>query len=179
MFFPICLISVNGTVISRSKGSSLTSINTNYARRNQAMKRLILISTFVCIIAVLYLPVSSARGEFATSLFPSNATLQVADGGHGTAVTIFYVGRTVDSDVFTVQPGARQDFVFDRLPRGTRRVIIEVDPSRSEFSTILLISGAFLFSHFCLPDSTTQQFPDGSVATSSSAASCRYVFNVQ
>jgi hypothetical protein len=101
MFFPICLIRVNSTVISRSKGSSLTSINTNYTGGHLPMKRLILSSTLVCLIAVLHLPVSSARAEFETTLFPSNATLRVADAGHGTAVTIFYVGRTLDSDVFT------------------------------------------------------------------------------
>ena len=90
-----------------------------------------LIATFVCALAMVMLTCIPAQAEFYGTLQqnqPWSLEVDNSSNASSAAVTIFYVGKTLDADKYTVPKLELVTLNVTKMPRGTTRVIIEVDP---------------------------------------------------
>jgi len=118
------------------------------------MKRMI--STFACAFAMLMLTNIPAQAQANLNFLgtlqrdqPWHVDLDNSNNLAPAAVTIFYLGKTLDFDIFTVA-GATSFTVGDsKFPRGIRRIIIEVSVPRGMSVAVLVIQGGTGFSHPC------------------------------
>ena len=93
------------------------------------MKR---ITCTLAALAMLIWTCTPAQAEFLGTLQGNQPwTLEVdnASNGSAAAMTIFYLGgKNVDFDIHTLAAGEAVTFTDLKIPRGTRRIIIELDP---------------------------------------------------
>ena len=114
------------------------------------MKRLI--STFACALAMVMLTYIPAHDEFLGTLQRDQPWTLSIDNSNNTSaagVTIYYLwGRNVEVDIHTVAAIESLSLSDLRIPRGTRRIIIELDPSRGFSTPVLITQGPVGFSIF-------------------------------
>ena len=83
-----------------------------------------------------------AQAEYKGSLQrDSDWTLNVGNGGTGgiTAVTVFYLGRSDESEFRTVPVAGRVSLAFLKPGRGVSRIIVEVNPPRGQSVPVELV----------------------------------------
>lgn len=109
------------------------------------MKRLKrLVPTFACTLAVLIWTCAPVQAEFKGTLQrDQDWTLNVDNGATGgtTAVTVFYLGRSDESEFRTVLVGEGVSLAFSKPGRGVRRIIVEVNPPRGQLVPVELVQG--------------------------------------
>jgi hypothetical protein len=106
------------------------------------MKKLTCMLAALAMVMLTHIP---AQAEFLGTLQRDQTwSLEVDNSNNALAagVTIFYLGgKNVDYDIHTAPPAELVTFTISRMPRGTTRVIIELDPGRGLQCPVRLIQG--------------------------------------
>ena len=102
----------------------------------------------ICALAVLMLVSSPAQASFKGTLrgdTPWSVEIITGENGGNTAVTVYYLGRTLDIEaIFSVPPGV--SFEQDLLKPGgrVRRIIVEVDMPTGGAALVKVTQGIFV-----------------------------------
>lgn len=123
------------------------------------MKRMKRLTCALAVLAMVILTHIPAQAEFKGTLQrnqPWSIQIDNSANAFSAGVTVFHLGRRgVESDSFTVPAGGSLEFfgwsgAFSDLsiPKDTRRITIEVDPSQSETRTHSANSRDCLLSEF-------------------------------
>jgi hypothetical protein len=99
------------------------------------MKRLTCTLAALAMVMLRNIPAQAQSLKFLGTLQRDQPwTLEINNGDNSAAagVTIFYLGKTLDFDIFTVPAADGVTLDISKMPRGTTRVIIEVS-APSEF----------------------------------------------
>jgi hypothetical protein len=91
-----------------------------------------------------------AQAEFLGTLHgdqPWTLSIDNSNNDSAAGVTIFYLGgKNVEVDIHTLQARESLSLTDLKIPRGTRRIIIELDPGRGLSTFALVTQGPVGFS---------------------------------
>jgi hypothetical protein len=107
--------------------------------------------------AMLVLVNSPAQAEYTGTLQGDQLWLLEIDSGSVStiAVTIFYLGKSLDvGPIVSVPTGTTVQLADLKIPKGTRRIIIEVDPPGTPgcVAAMRVVQGSIVYSaDICAP----------------------------
>ena len=116
------------------------------------MKRLTCILAALAMVMLTHIP---AQAEFLGTLQrdqPWSLGVDNSNNTHPATVTIFYLGsKDPNFDIYTVPAVTDLNLTNFRIPKGTRRIVVEVDPSFGEPTGGLVTQQASGFPLFSDP----------------------------
>ena len=119
------------------------------------MKRVKVLACTLATFAMVMCTYIPAQAEFKGTLqgvLPWALEIDNSANTEPTAVTIFYFGRNLDFVIHTVPAGGSDSLTDLKIPKGTRRIIIEVNPGNGFFAPIRVIQGGSAFASPVLGD---------------------------